>query len=118
MRLDYSSIAYILDKRETHISHGGSSVHASLFLHLEDDVFDHLFLVLSQVKSVFNEMVTLDYLTCSKTHWNTCTLCVVFNEMHYAMDCSMYGSSMLGWGAEVLTTRLFLVVGYMDSMLY
>ena len=114
----YSPGTHILNEGEAHIRHGCSPVHAPLFLHLDDDVLYHLLLILCKVKGILHQVVTFNDLACCKTKRNAGTLCVVFDQMHYAMNGPVHSSAMIVRRTEILSSRLFLVVGHVDGVLH
>ena len=79
-----------LNKIKPHICDGCASVDASFCLHLTDDMFKHLGLILVQFQLGQNQRVALYGFCCCKTHRNLCHLGMIFDQVDHGMNATMY----------------------------
>ena len=109
MRLAYSLGCDLLDEGKTHVCYCSASVKSALFFHLEHDVLDGLFLILSKAEAADDDRVTFDDLSCSKSQRNIRTQRVVLDKMRCRMYASVHRSAVIVLIAEVGSHRFFLV---------
>ena len=116
MRLDDGFAANTEDEIEAHVGDGGGTVQAALSLHLTDDVFDGLLLVLVELERCFDAAVAFDELRRHKAHRYIRPLHVVFDEMHQSVDASVHGTAVLIVLTEIVAPRFFLIASNVDSV--
>ena len=103
MRFDDACITDFTDILKTHISHCSTMVQSAFFFHLKDNVFQHLFLIPIQIQLFGNERVPFNQFACCETKRKPGSICVIFNQMTYGMQCSVYGSTVILRTAKVLS---------------
>ena len=116
--LHHSLGAHALNELIAHICHGSRPVQAALLLHLPDDVFQHLLLVLIQLQAAQDVLISFCQLAGSEPAGNPGIAGVVIDQVHDAMETPVHGTIVIQSIAEVLTARTLLVAGHMDSMIH
>ena len=106
--LHNTPFADFLDEIESHVSHCGALVQASLLFHLKHDMVQHLKLVLIKFKLLGNELVALDELAGCEPHGKARHLGMVLDKVHNSMKSSMDGTSVLVGITEILPQWPFL----------
>ena len=82
---DDRGLADLLDEVEAHVGHGGAAIHAALGLHLDDDVLQHVPLVVIEIQLVQDQMVPLHRLAGGEAHREARPLGVVLDEVDDAV---------------------------------
>ena len=81
-------------------------------------MFYRLFLVLIKSKPFKYEMISLYDLGRSESKWQICCLYMILYKMRHRMYTSVNSSAKLILITEVLSSRLFLILGYMYGVSY
>ena len=110
MRLLHRGGADAADEVEAHIGDRGAAVELALGLHLEDDVLEHLLLVLVELQLLQHAQVALDELGGGKAHGKIEALGVVFDQMDDRVEAAVHRAVVVVLIAEILPKRLFLIV--------
>ena len=116
--LDHGLLAESFDKGETHLGHRCSTVKTPLLLHLYNQMFQGLLLILGKLQSLHHHSITFDELGGGKTNRNVSPLGMIFNQMHDAVQATVYSTTMIVLVAEILTNRCFLILCDMDGMFH
>ena len=102
--------AEAFDEGETHVGHGSSTVEAAFLFHLYDEMLQGFFFILRELQGFKHNRVALNELRCGKAQRDVGALGVVFNEVHDAVEATVYGTAVVVLVAKVLTHRGFLVL--------
>ena len=108
-RADDRARAEAVDKVEAHIRDCRGAVEPALGLHLDDNMLHHLALVFAEVQRLCYKRVALDKLACGEAQRDARRLCVVFNEVHNAVEAAVDRATVGVLVAEIDATRLFLI---------
>ncbi len=104
------------DKVKAHLRDGGSPVEAALFFHLENNVLNHLRLILIQLELLLDQPVALNELAGGKARGQAGSLGVVFDQVGDAMQAAVDRAAVLGLVAEVLAKRALLIFGNVQGV--
>ena len=115
---DDRGLADLLDEVEAHVGHGGGPVHAALVLHLDDDVLQHLPLVLVQGQLIQDQLVPLHRLAGGEAHGEARPLGVVLDEVDDAVKAAVDGAVVVPLVAEILAGGPLLVLGDVQGVLH
>ena len=113
---DYGSVTELLDEGEAHLCHGSSTVEAAFLFHLHDEVLQSLFLGLREFQSFHDDRVAFHQLGGGKADGDVGTLGMVLDEVHDAVQTTVYGAAMVVLVAEVLTNGCFLILRDVDGV--
>ena len=116
LRLYDRRLADTLDEVVLHIGNGGRAVHTALLFHLHNDVLDHVFLILLQVKLLQDQRITLDDLVRGEAKRESRPLGVVLDDRLDRMMGAVNGPAVVILRTEILDNRLFLIFCDMDGM--
>ena len=107
--LDDGLIANFLDKIKSHVSDGGGPVQSPFIFHLYNNMFQHFFFVLIQMKAVENQGITFCQFGSGKTNRDTCFCSMIFNQMHNGMETTV-NSTPIVIGVTVINFGWFLLI--------
>ena len=111
--LDDASFTYFADIVKAHVRDGGAAVKAALGLHLQDDVLQHLLLVLIQIKLLGDPLVALDQLAGREARGKSGPLGVILDQMAHGVQRAVHGPAVILRAAKVLPQRPLLIAGNM-----
>ena len=106
----------LFDKREAHIRDGCGAVKTPFLLHLDDDMFDHFFLVLREVECLLHVFVALDELSRRKTNRDSGCADVILDQMHDAVKAAVHRAAVIIFVTEIETSGPFLIMCHMDRV--
>ena len=111
--LNHCLFTNLLYKSKTHIRNGCAAVKSPLAFHLRNNMFQHFLFVGIQLKLFQNQMIPLDQLCGRKAYRNLSHLGMILNQVADSMDTAVNRSSKIIFITEVLTARMFLILGDM-----
>ena len=114
--LDDAAAAHPLNEGKAHIRHGGAPIQAPLLFHLQNDMRQHLRLVVIQSKLGGDALVALDELTCREAEGNVGALSVILDQVAHGVEGPVDGAAVVGGVAEVLAQGALLILGDVDGV--
>ena len=118
LRLDNRLGAQLLDEGIAHIGYCRGAVQASLSLHLAYDMLDGVLFVLVQLQRLLHQAVTFHQLAGGKADREAGCHCVIFYQVHHAVQAAVHRSAVVFLVTEVFARGLLLIAGDVHRVLY
>ena len=110
-------ITDFFNKIKTHMCDCCCSVQTTFVFHLFNNMLQHFFLVLIQIQTVHDQLITFRKFCCCKANRDSCCFGMVFDQMHDCMEASMYCSAIFISIAKIDDLWFFLIFCHMKCML-
>ena len=109
VRFDDTVLAYFGNEFKAHVRDGGAVVQPALRLHLQHDVFQHLFFILIQFQLLFDQRIAFDQLAGREAYGQPRPFGMVLDQMDHCVQRTVYSASVVLGAAEILSQRFFLI---------